>query len=325
MKEKIISLFYFTGNLFLIFQKLKPAIIMYHRVLPDEQDQKESASLSISTTNFEKHLKFFKKNYNIVNLDEIHIKKNRKPNIVLTLDDGYLDNLEYALPLLEKYKVPATIYITTSFPENECNMWWYSLNDISENKKIFKLDFNNHKLYFDNKNEFNPKGCYKYFHKIFLTLNREDQILLINKLSEGLNIFDYNKITLNWEQIIYLHNHPLITLGAHTHTHGILKNQEEEVAKYDIKKSKDLLESKLGTNILHFCYPVGTLNDADQREYLMVKELNFKTATTTIYGLSSLSNSNYSLPRVATKKRTSPMHLKAKLKGWNSFFKGIQI
>ena len=61
--------------------------------------------------------------------------------ITITFDDGYKDNLDYALPILEKFKVPATVYVTTRFLEGDTWMWWYELKEEIKNKGTPLFDF----------------------------------------------------------------------------------------------------------------------------------------------------------------------------------------
>ena len=48
----------------------------------------------------------------------------------LTFDDGYRDNLHYALPILKKYDAPFAIYIPTSFPDRAGELWWLTLEAV---------------------------------------------------------------------------------------------------------------------------------------------------------------------------------------------------
>ena len=51
----------------------------------------------------------------------------RRRFVCLTFDDGYRDNLRYALPILRKYQAPFTLYVPTSFPDRVGELWWLTL------------------------------------------------------------------------------------------------------------------------------------------------------------------------------------------------------
>lgn len=73
----------------------------------------------VTPENFIKQMEYIKKNgYQVITLDElvrsIKDKKSLKRNkVVITLDDGYKDNFEYAYPVLKRFGFPATIFIIT--------------------------------------------------------------------------------------------------------------------------------------------------------------------------------------------------------------------
>jgi len=88
---------------------VKPIILMYHRIAIDPTDKN---MLCVSPENFRAHIRYLKRYKNIVKLEDI-IKPNIPTNsTALTFDDGYSDNLHNALPILEEYDAPATIFVT---------------------------------------------------------------------------------------------------------------------------------------------------------------------------------------------------------------------
>ncbi|MNK01226.1 Polysaccharide deacetylase [compost metagenome] len=103
------------------FQKQRPQnipVLMYHKI-PD-QDISSRHRIFVNKNNFERHLQFFKdQGFTTLHFSEIEeyrsLKKDpatfpKKP-LVLTFDDGYIDNLKNAGPLLQKYGHKAVIYL----------------------------------------------------------------------------------------------------------------------------------------------------------------------------------------------------------------------
>lgn len=96
---------------------LRPGIriLMYHRV----ENSSNYDQLTVSPEVFDRQMNYLSKNYNVVSLDSaikaLYRDKNNLNNVVITFDDGYRDNLENALPILNKYQLSATIFVTTEF------------------------------------------------------------------------------------------------------------------------------------------------------------------------------------------------------------------
>lgn len=89
-------------------------VVLYHRV---DKLEKDPTMLAVTPERFEEHLRFFLENYEVISLKEVVSRMDAKTisgkEVAITFDDGYKDNLTNALPLLEKYQVPATIFVTT--------------------------------------------------------------------------------------------------------------------------------------------------------------------------------------------------------------------
>lgn len=118
LRIKIVNLFY------KIFYKTAP-ILLYHRISKVSADP---TLLCVTPECFESHLKFLKEHYDVIPLSVLSerlmagtLKGNEA---AVTFDDGYNDNLINALPLLEKYNVPSTIFITTGSLGERASFEW---------------------------------------------------------------------------------------------------------------------------------------------------------------------------------------------------------
>jgi peptidoglycan/xylan/chitin deacetylase (PgdA/CDA1 family) len=98
-------------------------VLMYHKISTTKTD-----FLTVSTAQFESHLKHLQSlNYQFITAQELidfYLKKQALPNkpLLLSFDDGYLNNLEWAYPILKKYKAKATIFIPSNYV-GSTNQW----------------------------------------------------------------------------------------------------------------------------------------------------------------------------------------------------------
>lgn len=103
---------------------------MFHRVLAAE-DPRWSSSLaewSITDSVFDQCLEFFTRHYNIVSLDEVRSSLDGGAplppcSLLITFDDGYSDNHEYALPLLRRRKLPAVVFVVSDSVDRMRRPW----------------------------------------------------------------------------------------------------------------------------------------------------------------------------------------------------------
>ncbi|MGE6396879.1 polysaccharide deacetylase family protein [Chryseobacterium scophthalmum] len=94
-------------------------ILMYHLVLPQSIAYKND--LIVTVENLEEQLIYIKNNFKTVFFKDLEASKSIENKIILTFDDGYYNNLQYLIPLLEKHQLKATIFIPTEFIQNNLN------------------------------------------------------------------------------------------------------------------------------------------------------------------------------------------------------------
>src|SRR6202008_249099 len=118
---------------------------IYHGIC--REDPTRFNTLFIKQKTFEAHLRFYKKHWNLLTLDDFYqgnFSKDRF-NLCLTFDDGFANNYKYVLPLLEKYEIPATFFVTAIRKEGY-NILWNDFLTISSVTGPQKLVFNNERF-----------------------------------------------------------------------------------------------------------------------------------------------------------------------------------
>ncbi len=220
--------------------KTDNAILNYHRICSGNDKSKPNDELAVSVSKFREQLIFLKKNYNLVSLDNLlDFEKNSQSNISITFDDGYKDNLIYALPILNELNVPATIYVITKFFENDFSVWWFELQDyIWKNSENIKFTYNEKKYDFSIKNNIEKSKCFEKLKQTIKELDKIEQEKLLNIITKTNIRKQFKNEFLTKEDLKLLSKNPLITIGAHTHNHLSLKNLNREECVHEIETSK---------------------------------------------------------------------------------------
>lgn len=258
MIKKILTLYrktlYYTGLTKVLkkINKNKVKVLMYHSIQGPKFLPK---NLIVLKKNFEKHIRYLKKNYNIITWTDFVLKKYKQNSILITFDDGFMDNYTYAFPILKRYNVPAIIF---------------RIGETS--KRINWL----HKLYY---------LAYKDKTK---TINRFNELTNnnFNKMHECVdfvkyNVKDKNKLMKNFEEVeikrLYLSNNeinkmqPFFTFGYHTKTHSILSNLDEKELINEIESAR---------NEECFAYPFGEESSYNDHSIQILKKY-YKAAFST--------------------------------------------
>jgi peptidoglycan/xylan/chitin deacetylase (PgdA/CDA1 family) len=304
----------------------RACVLCYHRVLPDcdfETDNSPNSNLIVPTSKFAEQMKYLSENHEVVTMDELveHFESDSNNFVIaITFDDGYKDNLLHALPLLEQYNIPATIYITTRFPEGDTWMWWYEIWDYLNNRDT--LEVNGVPEGQTTSTERHIDKCFNKLFDCILNLSYDEQKIYVENITKSNIRKQYSNLCLNWEEIIKLDKNPLIKIGAHTHSHPNLKKLTEQEAFAEMSYSKYLLEIKLKHTIDHFAYPFGTPNEADIREFMLASRCGFRTAVTT-RPESIQSPALTAIPRLGVPSYLNAQGMKAKLSGWEYFVRNI--
>jgi peptidoglycan/xylan/chitin deacetylase (PgdA/CDA1 family) len=274
----------------------KSIILAYHRILNPKTDPQ---LLCTTPQNFEEQLKIISKFYNPISLAELRsaIIEKKIPNksTVITFDDGYVDNLLFAKPLLEKYKIPATVFITTDYVNKNKEFWWDELERIVLPK--------NKQQNWDATQELFPNDhCKKYLslHTKLKNLSFKELEKALEKIKE--NLVDTSKIRKNYraltgEEIKDLSKSKYIEIGSHGTTHSKLSGQKIETQIKEIKESKEFLEKIIQKPVTSFSYPFGTREDISQELPELLEKNKYFLATANFPSLITKKTNLFLLPR----------------------------
>lgn len=273
----------------------KLSILIYHQVLAEHDPMRPSEP---TAEVFDWHMRLLRDYFTPLSLDDAlyHLQHNSLPAnaVCVTFDDGYLNNLTVAQPILAKYDIPATVYIATGF-SGGTNMWNDRLIYLFSAEKVKQLQFDDEIIQLGDWQD--RRGKAQQWLKKLKYLPVAQRLEKIEQFYQQNNASEQQSLMMSPEQITKLSEHG-ITIGAHTINHPILKVLSTEQQQHEIIQSKQQLESWLGKQVQHFAYPNGVEGlDFDDVTVKLVHEIGFSSAVVTNWGTSSADTDLYKLKR----------------------------
>lgn len=264
--------------------KKEPRVLMYHRFASPPVKGWASPEY------FEQQVRYIKANYNpvsLVGLMQHQRDTGKMPNhaVVITVDDGYQDFYEYAFPILKKYNVPATLFVTTGFIARDLWLWpdkitWLlKRSNIIPDIKLGLLSLSGGVL---------DKSSYGfYWQRIVdhaLSLPDPEKHEFIAKLASLMGQELPSRIPAEYAPLalneLRLMQDSGIEIGGHTVTHPSLGRVTESQAYDEIFGCRDYLNQHLGHRERTFCYPNGQPSDFQSFLPGIVREAGFLGAVT---------------------------------------------
>lgn len=260
-------------------------VLVYHKVNPDH---------------FENQIKYLKEHYTLVSEQDVvdyfySGKKLPENSVLLTFDDGYLNNYLYAYPVMKKYNVPGIIFLATSLIGKNSFAWYDVLDYVIRHTKKKHITFEN--VTYRLPDEFDKLK--KSLYHVSITLPNEKRKKLVKDIIKQSGVVLPKKVPeehafMTWKQVREMTD--VIAFGAHTHTHPILPNVEREGIKKEIKQSCNEIKKHIGKKVVSFCYPNG---DYDQNSLDVLSELKLKLAFSSDFGRNTQKTHPFLIKRIS--------------------------
>ncbi len=244
---------------------------------------------------FEKVITYLKSNYRLVDSECLEMafpnKVVMKNLCHITFDDGEKSFYNIAFPILKKYHVPATIFVSPSIITSGDNFWFQEVSDYNEKiiKRILSEELNIQIEIIRNINHLNVFKC--------LPISEIHRIISIYRAeTKSQKRFSQN---MSLTETIEVQESGLVTIGAHTLNHPILSNETDDISYHEITNSIKMLQELLGINIKHFAYPNGIPDlDFSKREIIYLQKNYISMAFSSESKFMTTSDDIYSLPRI---------------------------
>ena len=290
------------------FELLKPIpsncarIIMYHRF------SKTFCPSKLSQASFEQQIRLLVKRFKVVDLAEIvaWVKRCRvgpKNCVSITVDDGYKDFYLNAYPVLKKYNLPATVFLTTGFVDEKKWLWPDKNIYILKNSKVKSFDFRlgDGVVGFDIRTAEKRHRSQLTIFQYCTTVTDEEKDRLIASLGDRLEVEVPDEPTqeylgLEWPEIVEMRKNN-IRFGSHTVLHPILSKVSPERLHDEIVNSKETIERRLGDEVSLFCYPNGNYSDLIIK---VLREARYTGAVTADYGFNRRQTDPFKLKRIGS-------------------------
>ena len=251
-------------------------ILLYHGVTKIKSYGIENYSNKhISLKKFEEQMKFLKKFRNVVPLKEI--KKNKNA-VAITFDDTFKNVFTNAFPILKKYSLPATFFITTGFIGTNKNFWvdrlemYFNFSSVSQ----IKYNFFQKKKQLDLNSKIKKINSINFVKSHLKSLDPKKRENILNEIKKFLKPKKIKKAenykNLNWSDVKKLHNPPHYEVGGHTVNHEILSYLKRKDMEFEISHCLKQLRKNINSNIDLFSYPEGQKNHYNKKVIKYLKK-----------------------------------------------------
>ena len=258
---------YSTGLMRLtsLIQKIDGAmILMYHSVASDSDSKWIDPANHVPTDIFARQMKYLSNKRKVISLDELvklllQGKTPQKKTVVITFDDGYLDNLTIAAPILDYYRLPATLFLPSGYIDRGENQWIDQAFCAFKFRRNHTLDLIADLSVFFNLNSLkDSKIAYATVCKELLTATAKKRKILISNLFEQLQPIEHPpRLIMDWNDVRKLLTaHKCFQIGGHTMEHTDLTGVSFQEAEAELIGCIKRIEAELGfqPKYFSFCY-----------------------------------------------------------------------
>ncbi len=239
-------------------------VLNYHRIGDPEQTPYDPGTFSTTAEEFDRQITCLKRRFSFTTLEEaVSIAagrtRPRRPCVLITFDDGYLDNYTLAFPVLRSHGVQG-VFFPTYFVGTGHVPWWDAIAYVVKrgSRREFRLKYPEAAAF-----DVDRDGLESVLQRVlglFKLPAMQNQERFFSELEDVCGSSrpgeSAERCFLSWQEAREMRNAGM-AIGSHTHSHEILSKLPDEQQYDEVARSREILENHLGARIDTLAYPVG--------------------------------------------------------------------
>jgi peptidoglycan/xylan/chitin deacetylase (PgdA/CDA1 family) len=241
-------------------------VLNYHRIGNADETPYDPQVFSCTAGELDRQVGFLKRRFHLATLDEVLdiAESRRKPSgtvVLLTFDDGYLDNYQSAFPVLAAHCVQGVFFLPTAFLGSSRLSWWDTAAYIIKRsrKRKFRLGvppFQEFDLDAEPARKVVAHVLNAYVTGSGFHRDSEPFLAMLEEACDSPRPDGSERCHMNWEEVATMLRGGM-AIGSHAHSHEILSRLPAEEQLSELTASKRILEERLGAPVYALSYPVG--------------------------------------------------------------------
>jgi peptidoglycan/xylan/chitin deacetylase (PgdA/CDA1 family) len=302
----------------LLQSKSSITVLTYHGITDKQSNINDFCF--VDEEEFDKQMEYLSKHFEVKSAEDAYLNSysNEKPVAVITFDDGFFNNFSHAYPILKKYGLPATIFLSTKYIESSDTVWFCKIIQVIESSQEKEISWRGALLSI--KTGADKRLASSIIQADLKRLHPEsiekELITLFDALNTDIDFNDTPYGMLTEKSVIEMQESKLITFGAHSHNHSILSKLSEDESEIEICESLLQVQKLTGKKCNMFAYPNGDVGDYGSNHKTLLKKSNVSLMFSMNDGLSSRQDDFSEIKRLFISSHINMNQFSAKVHGY---------
>jgi peptidoglycan/xylan/chitin deacetylase (PgdA/CDA1 family) len=245
-------------------------VAVYHRVAEPAGDELDPELIDATPSEFDSQMAYVSRNFHSVGIDDVLLaRREGRPlppdSVLITFDDGYLDNHNHAFPILQRHGIRATFFITTGYLTDRRLFWWERVHKFVQGSTVREAHLEYPAP--ETLDLASPQAKARTKRRLTRIIKDHDALDLERFLDGVSKAFGVSwteddsrrhgdRALMSWEHVRAMRAAGM-GIGSHTCSHRVLQTLIPADLVSELRASRATLEEKLDEPITTIAYPVG--------------------------------------------------------------------